>query len=181
MDAFGRAFEIVTDPSVEGHLSLDPNDRGNWTTGVVGKGELRGTKYGISAMRYPDIDIRNLTLGEAKWLYRHDYWNESGCDDLPWPLSCFVFDAAVNQGVGAAIRLLQRSLDVTDDGIFGQQTKLAARRATPWHAARFMNLRVKRYMETAGFDRYGDGWITRSFLVAVKTGETTQSISETST
>ena len=33
----------------EGGLSLDPNDRGNWTGGKKGSGELRGTKYGIAA------------------------------------------------------------------------------------------------------------------------------------
>ena len=34
----------------EGGLSLDPNDRGNWTSGVIGKGELKGTKFGIASV-----------------------------------------------------------------------------------------------------------------------------------
>ena len=57
---FERAFEKLIDH--EKGLSLDPKDRGNWTTGVIGKGELKGTKYGVSAMSYPHLDIRNLTL-----------------------------------------------------------------------------------------------------------------------
>jgi hypothetical protein len=36
---------------------MDERDPGNWTGGAIGKGELRGTKWGISAQTYPQIDI----------------------------------------------------------------------------------------------------------------------------
>jgi hypothetical protein len=44
---------ISTLHKVEGGLSMDERDPGNWTGGAIGKGELRGTKYGISAQTYP--------------------------------------------------------------------------------------------------------------------------------
>ncbi len=41
----------------EGAYSTDRADRGNWTSGKVGEGLFKGTKYGISAMTYPNMDI----------------------------------------------------------------------------------------------------------------------------
>jgi hypothetical protein len=42
-----------------------------WTTGIIGKGICKGTKYFISAMTYPDLDIKNL-LDQAKAIYKRD-------------------------------------------------------------------------------------------------------------
>lgn len=40
----------------------DRNDKGNWTGGRVGVGQLKGTKYGISAAAYLHLGIKSLTL-----------------------------------------------------------------------------------------------------------------------
>lgn len=61
---FKKAFELTV--GHEGGYGNDKRDRGNWTTGVIGEGELKGTKYGVSAMSYPDYDIENLTLEQAE-------------------------------------------------------------------------------------------------------------------
>ena len=34
----------------EGLFQNDRDDRGNWTSGKIGVGELKGTKFGIAAM-----------------------------------------------------------------------------------------------------------------------------------
>jgi lysozyme family protein len=72
MSNFDRMFEIVA--GHEGCLTAHPADPGNWTDGAVGAGICRGTKFGISAAAYPDLDIANLTLDAAKALYQRDYW-----------------------------------------------------------------------------------------------------------
>lgn len=82
----------------EGGFTLDPKDRGNWTGGKVGVGELKGTKYGISAAAFPDRDIRNLTLDDAREIYRSQYWAPIGGDVLPAGVDYTVMDAAVNSG-----------------------------------------------------------------------------------
>ena len=41
----------------EGGFDDDARDRGNWTGGRIGVGELKGTKYGVSAAAFPDLDI----------------------------------------------------------------------------------------------------------------------------
>ena len=47
--------------NVEGGYQCDPDDKGNWTGGNVGVGLLKGTKYGISAASFSNVDIKNLT------------------------------------------------------------------------------------------------------------------------
>ncbi len=161
--SFVFAFPKVI--SMEGILSLDPEDSGNWTGGRKGVGELRGTKYGISARAYPDEDIPNLTLERARTLYK-DYWDAIRGDELPDPLSHLVFDAAVNQGVSAATTMLQTALKVSVDGKIGPETIAAARTSNNEHCARFQTLRAFRYIGTINFQRYGEGWFNRLFLMS---------------
>ncbi len=162
--SFVFAFPKVV--SIEGGLSLHPEDTGNWTGGRKGVGELRGTKYGISARAYPDEDIPNLTLERARILYK-DYWDAIHGDELPDPLSHLVFDAAVNQGVSAATHMLQFALKVSVDGKIGPNTIAAAMASNNETCARFQTLRAYRYMGTINFERYGEGWFSRLFLMAM--------------
>lgn len=53
----------------EGGYSSNRKDPGNWTGGKVGAGVLKGTKYGIAAHSYPNLDIKNLTLDDVKPIY----------------------------------------------------------------------------------------------------------------
>jgi lysozyme family protein len=168
MDNFAKAFAIVV--GIEAGLSTDPADPGNWTGGAVNVGVCKGTKYGISAAAYPNLDIANLTLDAAQALYRSDYWNEVKGDFLPWPLALLVFDCGVNQGVGIARTLMQSALGVQADGDIGSMTLGAAAASTTYHAARFMLLRVRRYQQGPNVGRYGDGWIIRCFIVCLKQG-----------
>src|SRR5512147_2295714 len=85
----------------EGGYVNDPDDPG---------GE---TNYGISKKSFPNIDIKNLTVNEAKSIYREHYWDACGCDDIPSPLDVVMFDTAVNMGVGTAKKLsaISKSVD----------------------------------------------------------------------
>lgn len=152
--SFDRAFSLVV--GVEGGYSNDARDPG---------GE---TKFGISKRSYPNVDIANLTLDAAKAIYLRDYWTPVHGDELPWPLSLFVFDAAVNQGKPAAIAMLQKSLGVAQDGILGVKTLAAAAKSPPELCPRFMANRALRYTGTRNFDIDGLGWFTRLFTVAIK-------------
>lgn len=150
---FRRAFDRLIDH--EGGFQNDPRDRGNWTGGAVGVGECRGTKYGISAAAYPHEDIAGLTLERAGDLYRRDYWRPAGCDVLPDLLRFDVFDAAVNSGVRAAIKLLQRAVGVTADGEFGPRTLRATQDMRP--EALFVLFNVERLRWLSGLS--ADKWV----------------------
>lgn len=163
-DLFPAALAIVV--GVEGRYSKSASDRGNWTGGRIGVGELRGTKYGISAAAYPTIaDIANLTLDEVHVIYRRDYWNFNRCDLFPWMLALGVFDDSVNSGDGGAAKRLQRVLGVTADGAIGPRTLAAL--PTPDSKAiltvflKFMYLRAEAYAVDPSAALYLNGWSNR--------------------
>jgi lysozyme family protein len=152
--SFDRAIPLVL--RFEGGYVNDPRDPG---------GE---TNYGISKRAYPNLDIRNLTVAQASAIYRRDYWTPLRCDDLPWPLSLAVFDAAVNQGTQPAAVMLQRVLGVAQDGRLGPVTLRAAARAGPDACANYLAERAMRYFGTRNFDRFGRGWLRRIFHLALE-------------
>ncbi len=160
MSAFDRAFEVVV--GHEGALSLDRNDRGNWTGGKVGVGELKGTKYGIAAHVYPNLDIKNLTLAQAKAIYYKDYWTPLHADSMPEFVAIQVFDAAVNSGIRSAIRQLQRALRVRDDGVLGPVTLAAMQTIDDARfAAHFAAERLLYYTNLSTWPAFGRGWTRR--------------------
>lgn len=167
MNDFNRAFAIIV--GVEGGFSGDANDPGNWTGGGIGQGALKGTKFGISAASYPAEDITGLTLERAKAIYERDFWNETRCGELPWPLSLMLFDAAVQHGSRSAIRLLQLSLEIKVDGNFGPATLVAVKsRPVTETTALFGVAREAYYRQLKNFPIYGKGWIKRLFTVALQ-------------
>lgn len=141
---------------IEGGYANDPDDPG---------GE---TKYGISKRAYPDEPIAGLTLERAREIYIRDYWNACRCNELPAPLDLLVFDCGVNQGVGAAIGLLQKSLGIKSDGVMGPVTLAHANDNSPTLAAHYLAERALRYAANGNFGKYGPGWMKRLFLLALR-------------
>lgn len=111
MAAFDQAIGVVL--AHEGGYTSNPDDPG---------GE---TNFGISKRRYPDLDIKNLTVEEAKRIYQRDYWKYDGIANQA--VATKVFDLAVNMGSHTAHRLLQIAVNtlghnVEVDGDFGPKT-----------------------------------------------------------
>ena len=151
--AFGIAIGFVL--SMEGGFVNDPNDKGG------------ATKYGISQRAYPDLDIQHLTEEQAVAIYYQDYWRACRCDELPAAAACLVFDTAVNMGTRTAIRFLQQSLKVVDDGIIGPKT-LAASFINPPAAYLndYLSHRANRYFAIALNEsqrRFYRGWLKRTY------------------
>jgi lysozyme family protein len=168
-DSFNRATGFTLRGDIEGGFTDDPKDRGNWTTGVIGQGELRGTKYGISAMSYPQLDIKNLAFRDAVEIYRRDYWQRTGCDQLPQRLAIAVFDAAVNHGPKTAVRLLQESVDSTPDGIIGPNTLAAVRRMDQdVLIIEYLRRRLDFFRAIKTWNIYGKGWTNRVLKLAME-------------
>lgn len=163
---FDQSFERLI--GHEGGFQADPADRANWVTGVIGKGELRGTKYGISAMSYPGEDIRNLTLARAKELYRRDFWGPAGCDLVPDPVKFILFTIAVHTSAPrkpvTAIKMLQRAVGVLDDGQVGPKTQMAVTTMNGYKlAARLMGHYIDYTNNNRDqYARYGAGWSQRA-------------------
>lgn len=152
---FEEAVEIILEK--EGGYVAHPSDPG---------GE---TKYGISRRSYPHLDIKNLTKDQAREIYLRDYWNRCALDAVPGSLRLIVFDAAVNHGPQAAIRMLQSSVGVVADGDFGPKTFKALQQADPEQVLiSFAQRRLKLYMSLANFKTFGLGWLNRLLEVSIR-------------
>lgn len=164
---FTDAFAYVV--GEEGKLSLDPKDRGNWTGGKVGIGELKGTKYGISAASYPTLDIPNLSLQDAKAIAKRDYWDKVSGDNLRYGIALCLFDFGYNSGIAEAISCAQAAVDLTRDGVLGPKT-LSALKLTSLvgFVAEFTAARIKAYTLMPEFPHDGEGWMARANLTAQK-------------
>ena len=157
---FDQAFEKLL--GHEGGYTDNPKDPGNWTGGKVSVGQLKGTKFGIAANTYPDLDIKNLTVEQAKAIYRRDFWDRVRADELPPRIRYAMFDATVNSGPGQAVRWLQRAVNVADDGKLGPITLRAAKSADQEQVLRRMLSQRLRFMASLStWPAFSRGWARR--------------------
>lgn len=143
----------------EGGFVDHPNDPG----GATNMGITFNT---LKSWRQPDSitvdDVRNLTEDEAKQIYRANYWNAIGCDDLPDGVDLVTFDFGVNAGPGRSVKTLQRVIGVKDDGAIGPITLAAVAAVEPEHIVRrFGELRMEFYRRLSTFPTFGKGWARR--------------------
>lgn len=158
-------FDVCFDRLIghEGEFSNDPKDPGNWTGGRFNVGVLLGTKYGIAANTYPDLDIKNLTLDKAKEIYWRDWWLKAGAEYLTKDMVYQMWQFAINAGMSNARRCLQRAVGVADDGLIGPVTIEAIKKMDPKDIPlRFIGFVLKHYTSLENFTRYGRGWTNRS-------------------
>jgi lysozyme family protein len=165
MDSFERCFAFTV--AAEGGFTRVASDPGNWTGGAVGHGELRGTKYGISAAAYPTLDIENLSEQDAEEIYRRDYYEPLHGDELSMPVAQVLFDGAVNAGVKRAVIWLQQAIGQVADGVLGDKTLVAVRAADALTVAREMLARrMDFYARLPGWADFGLGWSRRVIALA---------------
>lgn len=128
---FDDAFKIVLD--FEGGYSNDPADKGGETNYGITASTLNSAK--AKGWVPSNITIKNIKLDHAKTIYKKGYWDVVKADSLPDPLDLIIFDAAINHGPNAAVKLLQGSLNsilnvgtsLVVDGIIGPKTLSAVK------------------------------------------------------
>jgi lysozyme family protein len=153
--SFDRAVAHVL--AWEGGTVNDPRDRGGLT------------RYGISRLAYPDLDITHLTEADARAIYKRDYWNKLQCDSLPEQVAFALFDCAVNVGVEQATKILQRALGIRADGVLGPETMRAAKSPDTVKVVRDFTLeRMQFYMSLSTYSVFGKGWLRRSIDTAMR-------------
>ena len=174
MDKFTRCFNFTV--AAEGGYSNSAADPGNWTGGAVGSGKLLGTKFGISAAAYPQLDIASLTASAAEAIYQRDYWAPIQGDSLPDPVALVAFDAAVNAGPRQAVTWLQQALGIAADGVLGQQSLAALGDGDPATVAReALARRVDYSARLPTWSAFGLGWSRRFIALAGEIGTCTNS------
>lgn len=146
----------------EGGFTDNPKDPGNWTSGKCGVGACKGTKFGVAANSYPDLDIKNLTEDDCRAIYKRDYWAPIHGDELPSQVAFSVYDSAVNHGVSRAIKFLQMAAGVAADGKIGSNTLAAVKAMNPMDLVlKFNAVRLDFYVSLSTFKTFGGGWVRR--------------------
>lgn len=153
-ERFDKFVQIILDH--EGGYVNDPDDYG------------LETNMGITKRRYPDLDIKRLTVGQAKQIYFDDFYIPLKLhfikNDL---LALHIFDMAVNAGKKTSVKLLQELLiSVENDGVIGPITSQAlyyAENSVDMVQA-YIAKRYERYYIVSTYrnnKKFLKGWINR--------------------
>lgn len=148
----------------EGGYVNNPSDKG---------GE---TKWGISKLSFPEVDIKSLTMDDAAKIYKAQYWDKLQLDRLSPDIADKVFDLAVNAGVHEAVLVLQRATrgchasPLEEDGVLGNHTAMVVSgikidlllAALRCEAAGFYRVLVAKDPTQAVFI---SDWLTRAYTV----------------
>lgn len=133
------------------------------------------TNFGISKRKYPSVDIKELTVDQARYIYRRDFWEPGRFEKIySQVVATKAFDLSVNMGLRWGIRILQKSVKrlgrlVKVDGKLGPKTIKAVnslghtelmKEIRVQAALRYANIAVKR-PESAVFLRI---WMRRALF-----------------
>ena len=104
----------------EGGYSNQPNDHG----GVTDHGITQATYDTYRALVHQSQqDVALITDPEVRDCYFKLFWLPAHCNEMSTQLGVCMFDWAVNHGPPGAIRTLQETLGLDDDGIYGPETR----------------------------------------------------------
>ena len=148
-----------TDPATVIDYVINKHE-GGYVADDAGKGP---TKFGINgkANGLSDKQVENLTLDQARDIYRKKYWNAIDADKLDPSIRAMAFDTAVNQGVDKAKKLLEQS--------GGDVTKFAELRREAY---------TKLVESNPGkYQKYEKGWMNRVDDLEASAKGQTQSLS----
>lgn len=148
---------------IEGGYVNDPDDPG---------GE---TKYGISKARYPNYDIKNLTISEAEIIYRRDFWDYyhlSGINSQN--VANKILLALINMNPYDAITGFQEAIcylkPIKRDGVIGAETIEAVNSLTQIGllleliSLRYIKNYTNKVVQNRRKEKYFFGWVRRALL-----------------
>jgi lysozyme family protein len=182
MADFSESVDYVLEH--EGGISENPNDPGGITKYGISFRFLKSLpleklrSYGVYVSEtIAEDDIRELTLDQAKAIYKGEFWDHAPFEQLTnQKVANYIFDTAVNMGIAPAVKCAQRACwsiineygRIVDDGILGESTLKYINGAFPSCILYAMR------SERAGYYRllvecnpsqreFLDGWLKRSY------------------
>ena len=151
---FIEAFDKVI--GHEGGYVNDKNDAGGETI------------YGISKRAYPNLDIKSITLDDAREIYYKDYWKKNRVEELPKDIRFTYFDMCVNMGGSRACKILQQTANAKGAGLVvdGRIGKNTIKGSKLVRLGRLKSYRVLYYarivINKPSQEKYWYGWYRRS-------------------
>lgn len=150
--AFDPLFDRLMDH--EGGYVNHPNDPGGETKWGVTKRVAR--EYGYNG------SMRELPRSTAHIIAEKLYWNVINGDKLDKSVAWQMMDAAYNHGNRNAIKMLQRAVGTSDDGIIGSKTLGATNSKDKNDVIFLFNAeRLEFYARLSTFSTFGRGWTRR--------------------
>ena len=142
----------------EGGYVNNPKDPG----GRTNLGVTQKTWEAWVGRESSEKEIKALTKDQVAPLYKAKYWTACYGPQLPLGVDYAVFDAAVNMGVGRAVKLLQESLGCVPDGQIGPRTIQLIDQKKPQDVIEgFSNRKTSFYESLSTFATFGKGWLRR--------------------
>lgn len=153
----------------EGGLANDADDHGGLTNKGIRQSTYDDYRHNLEL---PYQSVRMIKDEELYEIYFNLYWTAGKCDQMNFPINLVHMDACVNSGVRQANKLLQRALDVEDDGVIGKQTIAALNLAKGTGAfivaQRYLLERVFFYDSLDETDSSQTKFLTRMWLKRIK-------------
>ncbi|MBP8005363.1 MAG: glycoside hydrolase family 108 protein [Acinetobacter sp.] len=138
----------------EGGWVNNPKDPGGETNWGITIATARANGY--------QGPMKSLTRKQASEIYYKAFWLRANCEQYTGAISYQLFDAAVNHGIGNAIRMLQRAVGVVDDGKVGPITLAAIKSMTLDDVlVLFIAERLEFFTRLSTFNTFGRGWARR--------------------
>lgn len=145
----------------EGEWGVTPHDRGG------------RTRWGISEKVFPNANLDELTLEDAKGIYKTEFWIPLHADSFHPAVGLILLDWAILSGVPRVARKLQLVVGATPDGHIGPKTLTRARVIAPRELAqRLLLARVEHILGICEADPTQPlhGWLNRATLLALEVG-----------
>lgn len=138
---FADALKRLLDARHEGGYANNPKDKGGETYKGISRNNWphwggwdiidteRASASPNSGILFDHhLEGFGVLQGSVQSFYLMNFWNPCGAADAPDVVKFDLFDMAVNSGVKSAVRSLQWAVGVTEDGIYGPQTREAMSR-----------------------------------------------------
>lgn len=150
----GGYSDDSADPGGETNMGIENREYGSW----------------LQAQKLPVVDVKEITVEQAGQIYRKNYWDAVHGDDLAPGTAYAMFDTAVNNGVGEAIKFMQGCLGVPETCAFDTATSDAYHKYISEHGdagleSGILDRRVVRYRqlvaERSTLEKFLPGWLGR--------------------
>ena len=128
----------------EGGYTDNPSDSGG------------ATNMGIEQRDLPDIPIQSLTIAQAITYYAQNYWKLYYSQIESQDIANKLFDLGVLFGVGTTVGILQKTLIIPSDGVFGPATLAAVNQADDGFLQRFKD-KLYQYAQGVAFRNPQEG------------------------
>ena len=145
----------------EGGNDDDPADHGGRTSRGITQREYDAWR-GEQAL--PTQDVWDAPQTEIDSIYYEEYWFPL-CNAFPAGIDYLYFDMAVNAGPNRATILLQRALNVNDDGRIGPVTRQAIKAADATRLISSYSDAKRAFYTSLHQPKFIKGWLNRTAQV----------------